>query len=72
MYMVDFMENKGEENKAKLKSGQPRWLSDLALPSAQGLILEIRDRVPRWAPYVGPASPSAYVSASLSLSLMNK
>ena len=23
--------------------GQPRWLSDLALPSAQGLILETRD-----------------------------
>ena len=48
---------------------QPGWLSGLALPLAQGVILEIRDRVPH-----RPASPSACVSASLSLclSLINK
>uniref|UniRef100_A0A8C0MN91 Nuclear receptor coactivator n=1 Tax=Canis lupus familiaris TaxID=9615 RepID=A0A8C0MN91_CANLF len=49
--------------------GQPRWLSGLAPPSAQGLILETRDQVPRRASCMEPASPSACVSASLSLSL---
>ena len=49
---------------------QPGWLSGLALPSAQGLILETQDRVPRWAPCMEPASPSACVSASLSLSVL--
>ena len=54
--------------------GQPGWLSGLAPPSAQGMTLETRDRVPRQAPCMEPASPSACVSASLSLSvsLMNK
>ena len=51
----------------KAKCGQPRWLSDLALPSAQGVILETRDRVPHQAPCLEPASPSAGVSASFSL-----
>ena len=37
------------------------------LPLAQGMILETRDRIPRRAPCVEPASPSACVSASLSL-----
>ena len=49
--------------------GQPRWLSGLAPPSAQGVILETRDRVPRQAPCMDPVSSSACVSASLSLSL---
>ena len=40
-------------------------------PAAQGVILETRDRVPRQAPCMEPASPSACVSASLSVS-MNK
>ena len=39
------------------------------LPLAQGAILGSRDGVPRRAPGMEPASPSAYVSASLSLSL---
>ena len=40
------------------------------LPLAQGAILETRDRVPCRAPGAWePASPSAYVSASLSLFL---
>ena len=30
------------------------------------------DRVPHRAPYMDPASPSAYVSASLPVSFMNK
>ena len=54
------------------QSGQPQWLSGLAPPSAQGVILETQDQVPRRAPCVEPASPSACVSASLSVSLMNK
>ena len=54
--------------------GQPGWLSGLAPPSAQALILETWDRVQRWAPCVEPASPSACVSPFLSLpmTLMNK
>ena len=54
----------------KLEPGQPGWLSGLAPPSAQGLILETRDQVPRRAPCMEPASPSACVS--ISLSLMNR
>ena len=43
------------------------------LPLAQDVILESSDRVPHWAPCMGPSSPSAYVSASLSLCLsLNK
>ena len=53
-------------------SGKPGWLSGLALPSAQGMILASWDRVPRRARCMEPTSPSACVSASLSLSLMNK
>ena len=45
--------------------GQPRWLSSLVPPSAQRLILGTRARVPRRAPCMEPASPSACVSASL-------
>ena len=41
------------------------WHSGLAPPSAQGVNLETPDRVPRWAPCMEPASPSASVSASL-------
>ena len=49
--------------------GQPGWFRGLALPSAQGVILETWDRVPHRAPCMGPASPSAWVSASLSACL---
>ena len=42
------------------------------LPLAQGVILESQDQGPRWAPCMEPASPPAYVSASLYVSLMNK
>ena len=48
--------------------GQPRWLSGLAPPSAQGVILETRNRVLCWTPCMEPASPSACVSASRSVS----
>ena len=37
------------------------------LPSAQGVILESQDRVLHQAPCMEPASPSACVSASLSM-----
>ena len=40
------------------------------LPLAQGVIPQSPDRVPHRAPCMEPASPSAYISASLSL--MNK
>ena len=49
--------------------GQPWWRSSLALPAACAVILETQDRVPRRAPCMEPASPSACVSASLSLCL---
>ena len=44
------------------------------LPSAQGVIPGSWDQIPHWAPCMEPPSPSACVSASLSLSvpLMNK
>ena len=49
--------------------GQPQWCSSLAPPAAQGVILETLDGVPRQAPCMEPASPSACISASLSVSL---
>ena len=52
--------------------GQPGWLSGLAPPLARGVILEARDQVPHRGSLRGPASPSACVSASLSVSLMDK
>ena len=42
------------------------------LPLAQGMILESQDRVPYQTPCMGPASPSACLCLSLSVSLMNK
>ena len=42
------------------------------LPWAQGVTPGSWDQVPRRAPCMEPPSPSACVSASLSLSLMNK
>ena len=42
------------------------------LPSTQGMIPGSGDQVPHQAPYGKAASPSAYVSTSLSVSLMNK
>ena len=65
----------GENDWIKISSGgQPGWPRGLAPPPAQGVILEPRDRVPRRAPCMEPASPSACacVSGTLSVSLMNK
>ena len=56
-------------------AGSPGGSAVWCLPLAQGVILESQDRVPRQAPCMEPAFPSACVSASLSLSLrvsMNK
>ena len=66
---------RGQERGLRMSiCGQPGCLSCLASPSAQGLILEAWDRVLHRAPCMEPTSPSACVSAclSLSLSLMNK
>ena len=40
------------------------------LPMAQVMILECPDQVPHLAPCMEPTSPSAYVSASLSVCLL--
>ena len=80
-YFLEFILGKSSEKCAhmyaqgylsewKLDTGQPRWRSGLAPPSAQGVILGTQDRVPRRAPCVEPASPSA--SLSLCLSWVNK
>ena len=53
-------------------AGIPGWLSSLASALAQGVIPGSWDQVPHRAPCMEPASPSACVSASLSLSLMNE
>ena len=42
------------------------------LPLAQVMILGSQDQVPRRAACMGPASPSACVSATLSVSFVNK
>ena len=47
-------------------------LTVVRLPLAQGVIPGVWDRVVHWAPCTEPASPSACVTASLSVSLMNK
>ena len=55
-----------KKKKLKKKSiRQPGWLSGLAPPSAQGVILETLNRALRPAPCMEPASPSACDSASL-------
>ena len=67
---MDFLQRVGTNNlKICVESGQPGWLSGLLQHSAQGLILETWDQVPHWASCMEPASPSACVSASFSLSL---
>ena len=42
------------------------------LSLAQGVIPRSWNRVPHWAPCTEPASPSANISASFSVFLMNK
>ena len=49
--------------------GIPGWLSGLAPVFGPGRGQEFQDRVPHRAPCLEPASPSACVSASLSLSV---
>ena len=54
------------------KQEQPWWLSRLALPSAQGMILETQDetqdQITSRAPGMEPASPSACASLPMCLS----
>ena len=56
----------------KKSLGRPRWLSSLVPPLAQGMIRGTRGWVPCGAPCMEPASPSAFVSASLTLSWINE
>ena len=58
---------KSLQNKGRLSGSAVKYL-----PLAQGVILGIPDRVPHQGPCMEPASPSACVSASLCVSLMNK
>ena len=51
-----------------IQAWEPGWLSGLALPLAQDVVLETRDQVPHRAPCMEPAAPSACVSASLTVS----
>ena len=51
--------------------GHPGGSEVEGLPWAQGVILESPDQVPHWAP-CRELAPSASVSASLCVSLMNK
>ena len=51
--------------------GAPGWLSGLSI-CLWLMILGSWDQVPHQAPCGEPASPSAYVSASFYVSLMNK
>ena len=55
----------------KILLGIPGRLGS-ALPSAHGLILESQDQVPHRAPCMETASPSAYLSVSLSLSVFHE
>ena len=52
--------------------GQPRWLSGLAPHSAQDVVLETWDWVPRQGPCMEPASPSTCVSAPHPFSLSHE
>ena len=60
-----------KQNKCSLK-GPPGGSVVERLPSAQGVTLGSRDQVPHRAPWMEPVSPSACVSVSLSVSLMNR
>uniref|UniRef100_A0A8I3MM44 Uncharacterized protein n=2 Tax=Canis lupus familiaris TaxID=9615 RepID=A0A8I3MM44_CANLF len=51
--------------------GQPGWLRGLAPPSAQGVILKTRDRVPHWAPCMESASPSVFIEPNNSVVLIS-
>ena len=63
-----------------MNMGQPRWLSGLALPSAQGVILKTGNRVPyrdvgrpAWSLLLPlPVSLPFSLSLSLSLCVINK
>ena len=56
-----------QKPKVGLAFEKPWWLSGLAPSSAQGVILETRDRVPPRAPCMGGLPPSASLSLCLSI-----
>ena len=61
-----------QETQEKMLKGHLGGPAVKHLPSAQVVILGSWDQVLHWAPSSKPASPSTCVSASLSVSLMNK
>ena len=63
-----------QKPKVGLAFEKPWWLSGLAPSSAQGVILETRNRVPRQAPCMEPASLCLCLCLSLyvCLSKINK
>ena len=63
------LKRKKEKKKKRKKEGRLGGSAVEHLPLAQSMILEFWDRVQPQAPCMEPASPIAYVSASLSLSL---
>ena len=70
--LLDQKAMKGSLIFKNVDTGMPGGSAVECLPSAQGVILESQDQFPLRAPCMEPASPSACVSASLSVSLMNK
>ena len=52
----------------RIETGDPRGSAVQRLPSARGVILESRDRVPHQAPCMEPASPSLCLCLSLCVS----
>ena len=57
--------NKAAEGSENMVQGSLGGAAVWRLPLARGAILETRDRIPRRASFMGPASPSACISASV-------
>ena len=64
---VQSLRTKTQLKDSKEGSGQPGWLSGLAPPSAWGVILETRDRVPHRAPCMGRLLPLPVYTLPLSV-----
>ena len=72
LLLYESHENIGNNDQNRLFQGSLGGAAVWRLPLAQGTILGSLDRVPRRAPRVEPASPSACVYASLSVYVYHK